>query len=182
MRAVLIALILALFTAGPAVADQDDPRLDELFAILHTTDSAANARRAEQAIWAVWIDHQDTARRDTMVRGIAAMNGQRLDEALAIFDELVVDAPDYAEAWNKRATIYFLLGEFEASIADIDRTLDLEPRHFGALSGLGQIRIAQRDPAGALRAFEDALLVNPHMASTRSFVDALRERLQGNEL
>lgn len=182
MRMPLIAFLLALATAVPAAADQADPRLDELFAVLHTTDSTRNARRAEQAIWAVWIDHQDAQRRAAMARGIAAMNSQRLTDALTIFDGLIEVAPDYAEAWNKRATIYFLMGDYDASIADIDRTLDLEPRHFGALSGLGQIRIAQRDPEGALRAFEDALLVNPHMLSTQSIVDALRERLEGNEL
>ncbi len=182
MRALITAFLLALATAAPAAADQADPRLDQLFAVLHTTQSTTRARQAEQAIWAVWIDHDDDRRQQVMTRGIAAMNSQRLADALAIFDELVELAPDYAEAWNKRATIYFLMGDFDASIADIDRTLDLEPRHFGALSGLGQIRIAQRDPAGALRAFEDALLVNPHMTGTRGLVEALRERLQGNEL
>ncbi len=184
MRTFVLMLTLAapLLLVTPAGADQQDPRLDSLFGVLQTTDSEARARVTERAIWEAWTSHGETAPSDAMRRGIAAMNIRRLDDALAIFSELVELAPDYAEAWNKRATVLFLLGELDQSAADVDRTLSLEPRHFGALSGLGQIRLAQRDLEAALRAFEQAQRVNPHLVGNQQIIDTLRERVLGNEL
>ncbi len=184
MRTFVLLLTLAapLLVLTPAAADQDDPRLDSLFAVLHTTDSQARARAVERAIWQAWTDHGETVPNEAMQRGIAAMGVRRLDDALEIFSELVELAPDYAEAWNKRATVHFLLGQLDQSVADVDRTLSLEPRHFGALSGLGQIRLAQRDLEAALQAFEQAQRVNPHLVGNQQIIDTLRERVLGNEL
>ena len=99
-----------------------------------------------------------------------------------VFDDLVDIAPEYAEAWNKRATVHFLLGNLADSIADVDVTLDLEPRHFGALSGLGQIELQLGDPAAALSAFEAALLMHPHLPGTRDLNTQLRRNLGRNSL
>ena len=159
-RIIAIAAIVMLPLAA-ASADQTDPRLDRLFAVLQTTDSDREARQAEQLIWAIWVHSDNPSAQSTMSNGIEAMSRNLLDDALAIFDRLVLEAPDFAEGWNKRATVHFMLGNYEESIADVDHTLDLEPRHFGALSGLGQISLAQRDEVAALAAFEDALAVNP---------------------
>ncbi|MHA1564940.1 MAG: tetratricopeptide repeat protein [Alphaproteobacteria bacterium] len=176
----LVALIILPFAA--ASADQTDPRLDRLFAVLQTTDSDREARQAEQLIWAIWVHSDDPSAQSSMSNGIEAMSRNRLDDALAIFDRLVLEAPDFAEGWNKRATIHFMLGNLEQSIADVDHTLDLEPRHFGALSGLGQISLAQRDEASALAAFEDALAMNPRLSGSQGIIDALRSRVRGDPL
>jgi tetratricopeptide (TPR) repeat protein len=114
-----------------------------------------------------------------MRRGIVHMGQGQATLALAAFDAIVQKAPSFAEGWNKRATIYFLMGDFDSSVADIERTLALEPRHFGALSGLGQIYLALDRKAAALRAFEGALAIDPHLSSVREVVEDLKKELGG---
>ena len=166
-------------TAG---ADQKDPDLDKLFAVLQTSNDPSALSNAHGEIWRLWINSNNQDFSSLMQQGVVLMNRQRLDEALNVFDDLVDIAPDYAEAWNKRATVHFLLGNLADSIADVDATLNLEPRHFGALSGLGQIELQRGDPEAALAAFEAALLVHPHLPGTRDIIERLRRQLGRNSL
>jgi tetratricopeptide (TPR) repeat protein len=92
---------------------------------------------------------------------------------------MVERAPEFAEGWNKRATVHFLMGNWQASVRDIRQTLALEPRHFGALFGLGMIYDALEQPEAALRSFEATLALNPHSDSTRQRIEQLREELRG---
>ncbi len=165
-----------------ASADQNDPRLDELFAVLQTSNDPGALSTAHDEIWQRWISNDDEELFALMQQGVGLMNSRRLREALVVFDDLVDIAPDYAEAWNKRATVHFLLGNLADSIADVDVTLDLEPRHFGALSGLGQIELARGDPEAALSAFEAAVQVHPHLPGTRDLIERLRRSLGRNSL
>jgi Flp pilus assembly protein TadD len=105
-----------------------------------------------------------------------------LDGAEQVFSQLIQDHPDFAEAWNKRATVRFLLGNDVGSRRDIARVIDLEPRHFGALSGLGMINMRSGDLQAALQAFEAALRVNPHMDQAVDVTRQLREQLRGQPL
>ena len=89
-------------------------------------------------------------------QAVKSMNARRYDRALDILDVVIDQSPKFAEAWNKRATVNYILGRLDQSLADIDVVLELEPRHFGALSGLGMIRRDQGDAKGALSAFRDA--------------------------
>ncbi len=163
-------------------ADQKDPRLDELFAVLQTSEDPGALSAAHGQIWEIWTNNQDAELFAMMEQGIVLMSRRQLSEALKVFDDLVDIAPDYAEAWNKRATVHFLLGNYADSVADVDVTLDLEPRHFGALSGLGQIELIQGDPEAALSAFEAALRVHPHLPGTRDLIEQLRRNLGRNSL
>ena len=115
-----------------------------------------------------------------MLRGLQAMAEDDEDQAVAAFNEIVEQKPDFAEGWNKRATAYFIMGDFDASVADIERTLQLEPHHFGALSGLGQIYLALDNKTAALKAFEAALAINPHLTSVKAAVESLKKQLQGD--
>lgn len=160
-----------------AGADQKDPRLDELFAILQTSDDPGAVATAHNEIWRLWIANEDAELAALMEQGVILMANRRLEDALQVFDDLVDIAPDYAEAWNKRATVHFLLGNLADSVADVDTTLELEPRHFGALSGLGQIELQRGHPEAALAAFEAALRVHPHLPGTRTVIDRLRREL-----
>ncbi|MDG2033367.1 MAG: hypothetical protein P8J29_05475 [Rhodospirillales bacterium] len=98
-----------------------------------------------------------------MTAGILAMNSGKLDAALVLFDELVGLKPDFAEGWNKRATVFYPMTSYGASMRDIARTLELEPRHFGALSGFGLINQAIGRPEVAVMALEKALENHPHL-------------------
>jgi len=173
-RAVAAALTVV---AVEAAADQDDPRLDPLFEQLRGAEGRAAARIYEDAIWRIWLQTGDQALDETMAEGNRAMNRGRFKLALTRFNGVIEQAPRYAEGWNKRATLYFLMGRYDASIADIERTLALEPRHFGALSGLGQIHAAKGESEAALGAFERALDLHPHLNGVRRRVEELQREL-----
>ena len=181
LMALLWAMAMALGGVGPALADQQDERLEDLFARLQTTTSRAEAQVAQQQIWQIWIEADDSLANRLMRNGIEAMAARRNSLALQYFDQLVEEAPDFAEGWNKRATVHYLMDDYAASVLDIERTLELEPRHFGALSGLGMIYDAIGKPAAALRSFEAAVAINPHLEGTRQRIEALRRQLRGSQ-
>jgi tetratricopeptide (TPR) repeat protein len=170
-------MFLAL--AGSGRADQSDSRLPGLFAELKGATTTADARAVEAAIWGVWLETEDDDARLLMRQGIVYLSRGEYPLALAAFNGVVERAPDFAEGWNKRATVFFLLQDFDASVADIERTLALEPRHFGAFAGLGQIYLALGNQRLALKAFEAALQVHPHLDSVRDAVEALRKTIDG---
>ena len=115
-----------------------------------------------------------------MQQGVVAMSEQDYAAALQTFTRMVEQAPEFAEGWNKRATVYYLMGNWRASVRDIQRTLALEPRHFGALFGLGLIYEELDQPEAALRSFEATLVLNPHSESTRQMIEQLRQQLRGS--
>ena len=174
----LLAVSLASATMG-AAADQQDPRLGELFVALAEAPDSATAVTIEAAIWQIWLDGGDATLNELMVRGIEAMNARRFRDAVGRFTALIDSAPAFAEAWNKRATVYYLMDRLEDSVRDIERTLALEPRHFGAISGMGLIFLQRGDAEGALGAFEKVLEIHPHARGARFYVERLRERLRG---
>lgn len=155
--------------------------LDTLFAKLQATVDPVAAQALEQAIWEQWTMVPDPMQRQLMLRGIAEMQQQELQSAVATFTTLIRVAPDLPEAWNKRATVYWLLGNYQASIADICETVKREPRHFGAYSGLGMIRAQMDEPARAVAAFELARKYNPHIVGIDGEIARLKA-LAGNEV
>ena len=183
MRRVLLIAVLWAFAAGaPAEARQDDPRLDALFEQLLAGDDLAAARRIEGTIWRIWTESGSATIDELMTLGIAAMGNGQFDTALESFDAIIEAAPDFAEGWNKRATLYYLIEEYPASVRDVEATLRLEPRHFGALSGMGLIYTALEDDARALQWFERALAVNPNMPMIKIRTELLREKLKGEAI
>jgi tetratricopeptide (TPR) repeat protein len=166
-----LKLVLELADRWPAASVPR--RLDQLFRRLAAAPGARDASEIEGLIWGAWMSHDDANAEEALERAARAIAAREFDEAEAILDELVVAHPDYAEAWNKRATLYFLQRRDAESVADIRRTLELEPRHFGAICGFGQICLRRGERAGALFAFHAALRVNPHLASIRAAVEEL---------
>jgi tetratricopeptide (TPR) repeat protein len=171
-------LFIACLCSASLMADQSDTRLNELFDVLqHDTDTLA-IRRAENRIWEIWLQHPDADVDRLMSLGTQRMNQQRYNDALLIFSQIIERFPEYAEAWNKRATLYYLVGNHDASLADIEKTLALEPRHFGAISGLGMVYIQRHELAKAKQAFEDLLEINPHSPNAQQNLDIVNESLQ----
>ena len=175
-------LVVSLAGPMPSTADQRDPRLGELFIALAEAPDAAAALLVEATIWRIWLDGGDSTLNALMAQGIEAMNAHRFRDAAGRFTELILVAPAFAEAWNKRATVYYLMERHEDSVRDIERTLALEPRHFGAVSGMGLIFLERGDEEGALDAFEKVLEIHPHAQGARFQVERLRERLQDRRI
>jgi tetratricopeptide (TPR) repeat protein len=168
--------------AGAGFADQTDPRLDALFGRLKAASGPAESVSIEGEIWAIWLVAPDEATQSRLDSGIDAMGRGDLAAALEAFDEVVALAPGFAEGWNKRATVHYLLNNLQQSLEDIAATLKLEPRHFGALSGRGLVFIKLRDLEQALSAFEEVLEVSPQMTSARANIDAIRKVLGQREI
>ena len=137
--------------------------LDTLFAKLQTATDPLAVQSLEAAIWEQWIMVPDAGQRELMMRGIAEMQQRQLKQSVETFSKLIEIAPELSEAWNKRATAYWLLGNFPASLNDICETVKREPRHFGAYSGLGMIRAEMGEYPRAVAAFELAKKHNPHI-------------------
>lgn len=178
--ALAICLVLALPATG--FGDQNDPALDGLFARLQAAESDREAGPIEARIWQIWTHLGDSKIDRTMAVGIAAMNAGAYEVSLGAFDKIVAVAPEFAEGWNKRATVYYLMGDFEASVRDIRQTLSREPRHFGALSGMGLIFDAVGDPAAAIRVLERALALYPHMPGMSERLRDLKTRAKGRPI
>jgi tetratricopeptide (TPR) repeat protein len=148
-------------------------QLDKLFARLIKSTDDSEAQRIEQSIWSLWMTSDSPTADALLAQAMKASAADETAAALSILDNVIEVHPDYAEAWNKRATVYFLIGRYNDSLRDIDKVLDLEPRHFGALSGRGMIKRQQGDLAAARAAFQEALSFNPHMEGTKRALEEI---------
>ena len=156
--------------------------LDFLFGALKAAPDEASAKHVEARIWAVWMQTPSDTAALLMVRAKAAMDAQKYDVALKLLDAVVKLRPDYVEAWNRRATVYYLQNDYQRSLEDIEQVLVREPRHFGALAGLGMIMQDLGDDKRALDAFRKALAVNPYLDKLPDMVRTLTEKVEGRDI
>jgi len=179
-----VAGIFAIFLMlpGAVMADQSDPRLDDLFGQLKAVPTPEAADPIMREIWRTWHQTDDVNGQRDLQYGIDAMNAGQFPVAIAVFTKLVERQPSFSEAWNKRATAYFVIGRYEESIADCLRVLDLEPRHFGALSGLGMIYTALDQPKVALAWYTRALEINPHLTGAKQAIERLQTAIDGRAI
>lgn len=166
----LVGLAL-IALAAPALADDaaDRAALDTLFAELRVAPDAATATEIDRQIWAYWTKPSDPVLAGRMSEILVARSLGHLPTAIALLDKLVADYPDYAEGWNQRATLYYMLGDFDRSIADCGKVLALEPRHFGALSGRALMYLQLGERALALRDMAAALAIHPFLSEAALF-------------
>lgn len=178
MFARFILLLIASIASGLLYADQTDARLAELFEVLQDTRDDQTIRVTENRIWQIWLQHSNADVQELMVVGTQRMNAERYAEAMVVFNRLTESFPDYAEGWNKRATLHYVLGNLDESISDIEKTLALEPRHFGALSGLGMVYIQRKQLSQAKQAFEDLIRVHPNSRNAQQNLQLVEEQLR----
>lgn len=145
---------------------------DRLIARLQDEDATVR-HFAEAALWQVWSRSGDRAIDALFLRGVRQMAASQLVEALATFSEIIRRKPAFAEGWNKRATIYYLLGQYPLSIKDCDEVLKRNHNHFGVLAGYGQIYLALGDPDRAQPYFERALRLNPNLAAVAATLELM---------
>jgi len=171
-----------LLTGGSVRADQTDPRLPALFERLHNTTNANIARLTEFMIWQIWGESGKPDLDRLMAEGEAAMGDEDYETALGKFNNVIAARPDFAEGWNRRATLYYLTGDYAASLADIDHVLELEPRHFGAISGLGVVNMALSHDAAARDAFERVLSLYPLNIPAQENLKLVKKRLDDSAI
>lgn len=177
-----VCLLLAgALVPGNAVADQKDPLLPQLFAALQKAHSEAEAEPVVSEIWRRWAYVSDYEASVRMLRGLALMQTGDLNAAISEFDVLVEMAPDFAEGWNRRATAYFYIGDFQRSVQDIQKTLTLEPRHFGALSGLAMIYSELGKDEAALAVLKKVREINPNTPQIDENIKTLQEHIKGKQ-
>ncbi len=151
--------------------------LDELLSRLKTASAQAEGDEIVAEIWKLWQQSGDAEIDELMSRAVLVM-GQGLPAlALPLLDDIVRRRPDWAEGWNKRATVLYLMGEHDRSLADIERVLALEPRHFGALAGMGLIHIAKGRHREALAIYRRALGINPFLRERYGVIPALEREI-----
>jgi tetratricopeptide (TPR) repeat protein len=169
VTAVLLSAVLT--AAAPAAFPQAPASRAQALAALKHADAA-------QGLWLLWSRSGDAALDRLMAHGVDEMQAARYQQAIATFSEVIKKKPEFAEAWNKRATVYFLAGEHRKSIADCQEVLKRNPRHFGALSGMGQIHLQLDEPGAALVWFRRALEVNPNLLGVEMNIEALERLLK----
>ena len=171
---ILIVSISLLFASKIALADQNDPRLNNLFKKLNETQNQDEIRDLISDIWNIWYEVDDPKVIEYFEKGIQAMNLRNYPLAIRFFNNLIEEDPNFAEGWNKRATVHFMMGNFDQSMQDIIKTLELEPRHFGALDGMGLIFIHQGQFQQAIDVYDKMLEIFPFSVKTMD----KKERIQ----
>jgi tetratricopeptide (TPR) repeat protein len=156
--------------------------LDFLFGALKAAPDEASAKHVEARIWAIWIQTPSDTASLLMARAKTAVDAKKIEVAIKLLDAVIKLRPDYIEAWNRRATLYYMQNDYGRSLADIREVLIREPRHFGALAGLGMIMQEVGDEKRALEAYRKALAVNPHLEKIPEQVKALTEKVEGRDI
>jgi tetratricopeptide (TPR) repeat protein len=202
-------LLTALLAAAPVHAQVKDPRvappdsqkkipeppaklpkvgadktrgLDFLFGALKAAPDQDSAKHVEARIWALWSQTTSDTTALLMTRAKTALDAKQVDVALKLLTAVVKLRPDYIEGWNRRATLYYLQNDYTRSLEDIEQVLVREPRHFGALAGLGMIMQELGDEKRALDAFRKALAVNPRLEKVPEMVKTLTEKVEGRDI
>ncbi|MBB4370056.1 tetratricopeptide (TPR) repeat protein [Bradyrhizobium sp. cir1] len=206
VRTLCLALVLGASGLAPALAQQIEPppppgkqkklpeapsklpkvdrskNLDFLFGALKAAPDEVSAKHVEARIWAIWLQTPSDTAALLMSRAKTAVDAQKIEIAIKLLDSVIKLRPDYIEAWNRRATLYYMQNDYGRSLADIREVLIREPRHFGALAGLGMIMQEVGDEKRALEAYRKALAVNPHLEKIPDQVKALTEKVEGRDI
>jgi tetratricopeptide (TPR) repeat protein len=156
--------------------------IDFLFDALKAAPDAEIAKQVENRIWAIWLASGSDTADLLMSRVKAAIEGKDARLAIQLLGSIIEIKPDYIEAWNRRATLFFAMKDYGRAMADIQEVLNREPRHFGALAGLGMILEEVGENKQALDAYRKALAVNPHMQKIPEQVKALSEKVEGRDI
>lgn len=181
IKLIQLSLLSICLQVTTVAADQTAEELPALFAqLLNETDSATSTA-LEGQIWQHWLNAPDRNSATLLFQVSNAMGVGKLEVALLLSNQLVDSSPDFAEGWNKRATIHYLLGNHALSVADIRETVRLEPRHFGAISGLGMIFLRENNFPAALQAFEQVLKISPASNNAKRSVESVRREM-GREI
>ena len=173
-----ILFLFLIFNTNNSKADNIKKELDELFDELKN-NNVSSSYEIEQKIWKLWSTHPNNDELTIMLaEGSDLVNEQKFDKAINVFNKVIELDPEWAEAWNKRATLLYMVGEFKKSQEDIDKVLELEQRHFGALAGQGLVNIKLENYEKAIMSYEKAQKIYPNMKSPKIMIKKIKELIK----
>ena len=182
MKQFIIIIIFSVFFTFPVKANEQQKQLEKLFNDLKV-DNFSLANAVEQEIWKVWSTHPNSKDLTMMLTlGSDFVNNNQYPKAVEIFTKVIELDPSWAEAWNKRATVLYMMGEFEKSQKDIDEVLKLEKRHFGALAGQGLVNIKLENYEKAIMSYEEAMKIYPSMNSPKIMIKEIKELIKNQSI
>ena len=178
IKKLFISVFLFFISLSFTYAENRDLKLDKLFVKLKIENSNS-AFEIEQKIWKIWSTHPSNDELTNMLNvGSNLVNNNQLSKAVEIFSNVIFQDPNWAEAWNKRATVLYMMGEFKKSQEDIDKVLELEKRHFGALAGQGLVNIQLKKYDKAIMSYEKAQKIYPTMKSPKIMIKEIKELIK----
>ena len=179
MKKILLSIIFISLSSILYANENNDAKLDNLFNQLKSTSSLIDAKKIESKIWKMWTTHpSEESLTNLLAKGSYYMSQNQLTSAHNVFSKAIELDPKWAEAWNKRATVLYLMGNYELSQNDIDEVLKLEKRHFGALSGQGMVQTALKNYQKAIDSYIEAHKIYPSMKTPLIMIEKLQVLIQ----
>ena len=181
MKKLSLYVFLVLLFCGNTVTDSKDrnTKLNQLFEQLTKNNNVSIALEIEMKIWNIWSTHPTQEKlTQSLAKGSDLMSKEELEPAYKIFSAIVNSAPDWAEGWNKRATVLYLMGRYQDSLNDIDEVLKRESRHFAALSGQGLVQIKLKNYEKAIKSYQAAQKIYPSIMSAKIMIPQLQELIK----
>jgi tetratricopeptide (TPR) repeat protein len=187
MKKLLSILVMSLLFFSNTNSEERDLELNELFNQLKNNNDVASAFEIEKKIWKIWSIHPSNDKRsyrltELLAQGSFLMDEQELNTAYEIFSQIILADPNWPEAWNKRATVLYLLGRYQESQEDIDEVLKLEKRHFGALSGQGLVQTELKNYEKAINSYKEVQKIYPSMQAPKVMIPHLKELIKGQSI
>ena len=184
MKNILVILVLSLLFFSNTNSEERDLELNELFNQLKNNNDVTLAFEVEKKIWEIWSIHPSDDRRgyrltELLAQGSFLITEQKLNTAYEIFSQIILADPNWPEAWNKRATVLYMLGRYQESQDDIDKVLKLEKRHFGALSGQGLVQTELKNYEKAINSYIEVQKIYPAMQAPKVMIPRLKELIKG---
>ena len=174
----ILTIIILIFSTTTLSANDRDIELNKLFLELKKDIPSLSSRIAQQ-IWMLWSTHPTDQKLTSILdEGSRLVQDQQYNRAIDVFTEAIELDPTWAEAWNKRATVFYMVGEFQKSQDDIDKVLELEERHFGALAGQGMVNIQLKNYDKAKRSYQKAQEIYPAMKSSKIMIEQIEELIK----
>ena len=178
----ILTIIFLFFSTTTLIANERDVELDNLFSELKKNNPAVS-KNIEQKIWTLWSTHpSDDKLTSILNEGSRLMQDKDLFRAILVFTEVIEMDPTWAEAWNKRATVYYMIGEFEKSQSDINKVLNLEKRHFGALAGQGLVNIQLKNYEKAILSYQMVEKIYPTMRSPKIMIKQIQDLIKRDSI
>ena len=188
MKKIFFLFLVISFSFFSIVSSQErEAKLNELFNQLKNNNDVTSAFEIEKKIWKIWSIHPSNDRRgyrltELLAQGSFLMTEQKLNRAYEIFSQIILVDPNWPEAWNKRATVLYMLGRYQESQEDIDEVLKLEKRHFGALSGQGLVQIELKNYERAINSYKEVQKIYPSMMSPKIMIPQLKELIKSESI